>query len=409
MKTSKGDAMKRAAILSLCVYMLSCLTASSAQGQTFTVLYVFTGGADGGTPIAGLILDTSSVLSSNLYGTTAAGGDISGPYGLGTVFKVDSSGNETVLYTFTGYPDGAHPYAGLVRDAAGNFYGTTYGGGLFGLGTVFKLDKNGNEAVSHHFQGSPDGANPLASLILDTSSVLSRNLYGTTLDGGANYFGTVFKADTTGNETVLYSFGNLPDGAEPLYGGLVRDAAGNLYGTTVSGGADDYGTVFKVGKTGNETVLYSFTWGTSDGAAPQSGLIRDAAGNLYGTTYVGGNSASCDPPRGCGTVFKVDTTGNEAVLYSFNGGSDGANPYSGLVADNAGNLYGTTSSGGTYGYGTVFKLDATGNETVLHSFAGPTDGAVPYAGLVRDAAGNLYGTTSSGGSYGYGTVFKIGP
>src|SRR5271157_3231541 len=247
------------------------------------------------------------------------------------------------------------------------------------------------ESVLHSFPGSPDGANPYAGLVRDAQG----NLYGTTVNGGAQAKGTVFKVDATGNETVLYSFtGAGGDGANPE-AGLVPDAQGNLYGTTYAGGASNAGTVFKVDTTGNETVLYSFTGAGGDGAGPTGLLVRDAQGNLYGTTVFGGAS-------GKGTVFKADATGNETVLYSFTGaGGDGANPEAGLVPDAQGNLYGTTDAGGASNAGTVFKVDTTGNETVLYSFTGAGgDGAGPTGLLVRDAQGNLYGTTVFGGASG---------
>ena len=203
----------------------------------------------------------------------------------------------------------------------------------------------------------------------------------------------------TGKETVLYSFTNGLDGGYP-FGGLVRDSSGNLYGTTYSGGASSVGTVFKVTKTGTETVLHSFAGG-ADGEYPYASLVRDSSGNLYGTTSEGGAS-------NVGTAFKVTPTGHETVLYSFAGGTDGANPFAGLVRDRKGNLYGTTEAGDSSGVGTVFKLTATGQETVLHTFTGgTTDGANPFGGLVRDAAGNLYGTTFVGGAFGHGAVYEI--
>src|SRR5271157_94942 len=320
----------------------------------------------------------------------------------------------SVLYTFTGSPDGAGPDAGLVRDAQGNLYGTTGDGGASGAGTVFKVDTTGKETVLYSFAGTGgDGANPYAGLLRDAQG----NLYGTTAGGGdlaclAPYgCGTVFKVDMTGNETVLYSFtGTGGDGASPR-AGLLPDAQGNLYGTTSLGGdlacnaPAGCGTVFKLDRTGKETVLYSFTGG-ADGGRPVAGLVQDAQGNLYGTTASGGDLA-CLAPYGCGTVFKVDMTGNETVLYSFTGtGGDGIQPLAGLVLDTLGNLYGTTSQGGdpacTNGCGTVFKVDTTGKETVLYSFTGiGGDGVQPLATLVLDAQGNLYGTTFYGGASGY--------
>ena len=209
----------------------------------------------------------------------------------------------------------------------------------------------------------------------------------------------------TYREKLLYSFTGTTDGASPE-ASLVRDRAGNLYGTALLGGdpsctqwqGNSCGVVFEVTKTGKETVLYSFT-GTPDGASPYAPVVRDAAGNLYGTTYAGGVSG------GCGAVYEVTDTGNESVLFSFNG-TDGCQPDSGLIRDKAGNLFGTTGDGGPSGYGTVFKLDTSGTETVLHFFSGLPDGESPIAGLARDTKGNLYGTTFNGGS-GYGTVFKV--
>jgi uncharacterized repeat protein (TIGR03803 family) len=382
--------------LALPVMLVPTLVANpSAQAQTFTVLYSFTGGADGYAPFAGLIRDAAG----NLYGTTIEGGGSNE----GTVFKLDTTGAETVLHSFTGAPlDGKYPNAGLVRDAVGNLYGTTYLGGTSDKGTVFKVDTTGTETVLHSFAGGPtDGARPLAALVWDPAG----NLYGTTGYGGAFRSGTVFKVDTIGTETVLYSFTGRVGGSTP-YAALFRDAAGNFYGTTISGGASNNcsggcGTVFKLDTTGKETVLHGFRGGTADGANPYSSLIRDAAGNFYGTTFGGGGSE-------LGTVFKLDTTGKETVLHSFTGMPDGLGPYAGLLRDAAGNLYGTTNFGGGSNMGTVFKLDTTGSEIVLHSFTGMPDGTFPYAGLLRDAAGNLYGTTSYGGASGFGTVFKLG-
>ena len=364
----------------------------SAQAQTYDVLHNFTGGADGAIPQASLVLDAAG----NLYGTTSAGGTSN----LGTIFKLDANGTKTVLHSFAGGTDGATPQAGLTRDAAGNFYGTTTVGGGSNSGTVFKLDANGTETVLYTFMGGVDGKLPNGPLVLDASG----NLYGTTNDGGkANacffgYFGcgVVFKLDTAGRETVLYTFTGGIDGGEPYFAGLVRDAAGNLYGTTAAGGTSDNGTVFKLDTTGTETVLYSFG---NEGAQPFAGLVRDASGNLYGTTNNGGS--------GFGVVFKLDTAGKEKVLHKFTGGADGAIPQASLVLDTAGNLYGTTTAGGVLNLGTVFKLDANGAETVLHSFTGGADGKSPYASLVLDPSGNLYGTTTGGGASNLGTVFKI--
>jgi uncharacterized repeat protein (TIGR03803 family) len=383
----------------------------SAQGQTFTVLYSFQGGTDGEFP-SGVVRDNAG----NLYGTTLTGGAFS----KGTVFKLDMTGNETVLYSFTGGADGAQPEAGVIRDAAGNLYGTTEAGGDLNLGTVFKLDKTGNETALHSFTGGADGAQPVAGVILDKAG----NLYGTTPFGGTcprfDGCGTVFRLDTTGKETVLYSFMDGADGGFPE-AGLVRDAAGNLYGTASLGGTvtftcfDGCGTVFRLDKTGKETVLYSFTGG-ADGDQPNGSVILDKAGDLYSTTQTGGTVITWG-----GTVFKLNTTGKKTVLHGFTGAPDGLNPLAGVIGDAAGNLYGTTPFGGTVscseGCGTGFKLDKNRRETVLHTFTGGADGQFPEAGLIRDAAGNLYGAALYGGNVsgscsvgaGCGVVFKIAP
>jgi uncharacterized repeat protein (TIGR03803 family) len=373
-----------------------------AQAQTFSVLYSFTGTTDGANPWAGLIEDGAG----NLYSTTAFGGASGG----GVVFMLDATATETVLYSFTGGTDGAWPFGGLVRDEAGNLYGTTSIGGDLSCscGTVFKLDPTGKVTALHTFTGYPvDGAFPWA-VVSDKAG----NLYGTTSSGGAYGDGIVFNLDPTGKEALLHTFTGGPDGSFSL-GDLILDGAGNLYGTTFYGGRGcgvGCGEVFKLSKTDKLTLLHSFT-GTPDGQGPHAGVIRDAAGTLYGTTSFGG-------AHGWGTVFKLDKTGTETVLHSFTGGADGGRTRgSGLVRDAAGNLYGTTFSGGSgscqgssygAGCGVVFKVNKAGKETVLHRFTG-TDGAQPRAGLLRDAAGNLYGTTSKGGANGSGEVFKIAP
>jgi uncharacterized repeat protein (TIGR03803 family) len=406
---------------------------------TYSVLYSFTGGADGGGPGAPLVRDAVG----NLYGTTALGGDASDscPNGsCGVVFKLDPLGNETVLYTFTGGADGAIP-GSLIRDTAGNLYGAAGGGGNTstscpfgsrGCGVVFKLDPLGNETVLYTFTGGADGAIP-GSLIQDRAG----NLYGTTYYGGVTSSscplygscGVVFKLDSAGRRyKVLYTFTGGVDGANPN-AGLIPGKDGNLYGTTLLGGNTSSscsqpggcGVVFKLEPTGGGySVLYTFTGG-ADGANPEAGLIQDPAGDLYGTTSVGGNpSGSCFFDNGtCGVVFKLDPTGNETVLYAFTGGTDGSLPESGLTRDGAGNLYGTTADGGLSGWGVVFKLDpAVRHYRVLHSFTDGPDGASPVAGLITGGpAGGLYGTTYLGGnttssscpfgSSGCGVVFQL--
>src|ERR1035438_3200534 len=361
-----------------------------------TVLYSFTGGADGGQTRAGVIRDSAG----NLYGTTYGGG----ASGYGVVYKVDAAGHETVLYTFTGGPDGMWLYAGVIRDSAGNLYGTTYGGGAANAGVVFKLDTAGNETVLYNFTGGTDGAGPQAGVIRDSAG----NLYGTAGGGIVSACqrgcGVVYKLDTAGRETVLYTFTGGADGANPS-AGVIGDSAGNLYGTTSGGGTAGYGVVYKLDKAGHETVLYSFTGG-ADGDSPFTGVIRDSEGNLYGTASSAGGTPCC-----AGVVFKVSASGQETVLYTFTGGAGGSYP-NGVIRDSAGNLYGTTGGGGPANAGVVYKLDAKGHETALYSFTGGADGggtggAGPWAGVIRDSAGNLYGTTGGGGQYNYGVVYKL--
>jgi uncharacterized repeat protein (TIGR03803 family) len=404
------------------------------SGSTAT-LYSFVGQPDGAQPEAGLVRDTTE----DLYGTTSFGGTT----GNGVVFKVDPAGNETILHSFAGSPtDGANPRADLILDATGNLYGTTPTGGISNAGTVFKVDTTGKETVLYSFTGGTDGALPLGSLVQDATG----NFYGTTSGGGATGNGVVFRLDSTGMETVLYSFTGEADGGNPR-AGLILDASGNLYGTTSNGGVFNCtsvgvsvektgcGVVFKLDTKGTETVLYSFAGGSDgpDGANPTAKLVQDASGNFYGTTSAGAPGPCyvipMNPPQPasdvhCGIVFKLDTTGRETVLHSFAGGADGAGPFAGLVQDGAGNLYGTTQYGGNggcsvsggrpgtlptvTGCGTIFKLDTTGSETLLYNFSATGGGgAFPLGGLVADTQGNLYGATYIGGSSNFGTVFAF--
>jgi uncharacterized repeat protein (TIGR03803 family) len=357
-----------------------------------TVLYSFTGKADGAYPEGGLIRDSAG----NLYGTADGGG----PAQAGVVFKLDATGQETVLYSFLG-TDGGYPWAGVIRDPGGNLYGTTTGGGAAGVGVVYKIDATGHETVLHSFMGGTDGANPNSGVIRDSAG----NLYGATNGGGTYRAGTVYKLDPTGQETLLYTFTGGADGAGP--NGVIRDSAGNLYGTTGGGGSAGAGLVYKLDTTGHQTVLYSFTGGV-DGGGPSAGVIPDSSGNLYGTTWSGGTSKA-------GVVYKLTPAGQETVLYSFTDGTDGGHPSAGVVRDSAGNLYGTTWSGGppSGDYpGVVYKVDPSGNETVVYGFSGFADGNSPRGGVILDADGNLYGTTEGGGSgncyiNGCGVVFEV--
>jgi uncharacterized repeat protein (TIGR03803 family) len=393
----------------LVLALLWIVTIPSAWAQTYKVLYSFTGGTDGAFPLAGVIRDSAG----NLYGTSSGEQN-------GTVFKVNPKGKFKLLYALPvpqGEGSGSPPSA-LLRDSSGNLYGTIPYSGANHDGMVYKIDKNDNFTALYNFtSGWNDGENlPLGPLILDAAG----DLYGAGPGGGecqSGPCGTIFKLAPSGGETQIRSF---LDGARGFYpnAGLIRDAAGNLYGTTESGGKGHHGVVFKLDQSGNETILYTFK-GSPDGSGPRAGLIRDSAGNFYGTTLSGGNRGCPDlnGPLTCGVVFKLDTNGNETVLYAFTGGADGGNPSGPLVMDAAGNLYGAAGWGNP-GYGVVFKLTTSGKEIVLHSFAGGTNGAGPTGTLAMDSAGNLYGVTNTGGDlsgcttsgpYGCGVIFTITP
>ena len=410
-------------------------TATCAAAQQEKVLHSFSG-RDGYLPQGGLTMDTPG----NLYGTTSG----FGLYGGGTAFELTPEGGswrETVLHNFGRGTDGANPYAGLTFDASGNLYGTTTQGGTYGWGTVFELtpgtDGTWTEKVLHSFNLLSEAgseATPYGGVILDASG----NLYGTTSNGGDGV-GAVFElTPTTGGdwtESVLYSFKqNGADGNTP-YAGLTFDATGNLYGTTLLGGAyyDCYGgeygcgTVFELTPTAGggwtEEILHEFDNNGIDGNYPYSTLVFDAQGNLYGTTFWGGTYPNCSGNGyGCGTVFELTPvaggTWTEKILHNFGDSStDGFGPDSSLIFDASGNLYGATLYGGASSGGTAFKLlPRKGGwvEDILHNFSdNGTDGYLPYAGLTFDASGNLYGTTYFGGAHGStyegGTVFKIKP
>ena len=444
----REEAMKRNGSLRrlralLAVIVALIMTPGVWANSKYKTLHRFTYSKRGRSPRAGLIFDQTG----NLFGTTAAGGNLGycGGSGCGTVFELTPNGDgnrwkEKVLYRFTGR-DGSVPHAGLIFDKVGNLYGTTlYGGsGLCsngsysGCGTVFELTPRTGGGwtakVLYHFTGHEDGGYPIAHLIFDQGG----NLYGTTFAGGSDSdcyqgCGTVFKltpnSDGSWNESVLHTFCSLKrcrDGANPTTA-LIFDAAGNLYGPTSAGGTGNCGngcgTVFELTPvTGGwkEKVLHNFTGGR-DGDLPYGNLIFDQAGNLYGTSYVGGGYSDCP----CGVVFKLapnsDGVWNEKVLHKFTRGREGGLPYAGLVFDRDGNLYSTMVEGGSLrhcyplGCGVVFKLMPTSDdgwkEIVLHRFL-DHPGAVPYAGVILDAAGNLYGTTLFGGTKLSGVVFRI--
>jgi uncharacterized repeat protein (TIGR03803 family) len=355
---------------------------SIACGSNFSLLYSFAGGSgDGADPYHTLIQGSDG----DFYGTTLAGG----AGNAGAIFKITPSGTESLFFSFAGTP-----YSGLLQGSDGNIYGTTANGGSSGRGTVFRITPSGTESVLYSF---PAGASdPYTGLIQGSDG----NFYGTTGAGGNSDDGTVFKMTPGGTETVLHVFPKTGSDGQTPYAGLIQGSDGNLYGTTYFGGASGLGTVFKVTPSGTETILHSFSGG-SDGEHPYAGLIQGSDGNFYGTTYQGGIS-------GYGTVFKLTPSGTETVVYTFAGGSsDGASPEAGLIQGGDGSLYGNTLQGGAGNFGTVFKISPIGTETILHAFAGSSDGANPSANLVQGSDGNLYGTADSGGAKGYGTFFKV--
>jgi len=299
----------------------------------------------------------------------------------------------TSLYSFSGTNDGANPRAGLVQGSDGNLYGTTVGGGTNNLGTVFKISTSGALTSLYSFTGTNDGANPYASLVQGSDG----NFYGTTETGGTNNLGAVFKITTNGVLTSLYSFEGTNDGTNP-HAGLVQGSDGNLYGTTGSGGTNNLGAVFKITTNGVLTSLYSFE-GTNDGANPYAPLVQGSDGNFYGTTEAGGTND-------LGTVFKITTNGALTSVYSFTGVADGAYPLAGLVQGSDGNLYGTTAGHGPFFYPcAVFQISTNGALNPLYSFNAPW--VESPSGLVQGSDGNFYGATFGGGRYSNGSVFNI--
>jgi uncharacterized repeat protein (TIGR03803 family) len=363
--------------------LLGAMTAIAAHAQTFTTLFSFDG-PNGATPWGGLVQATNG----DLYGITAAGGDNTSntcpafyPNSCGTVFKITTSGRLMTLYSFclqSGCTDGWEPgpFARLVQATNGDLYGTTEAGGADGGGTVFKITPSGALTPLYSFlsQGSTDGYSPYAGLVQATNG----DLYGTTVHGGANGdYGTVFKITPNGTLTTLYSFcaqPNCVDGSQP-FAALVQATNGDFYGTTPAGGANgDYGTIFKITPSGTLTTLYSFCSkpNCTDGASPYGALVQATNGDFYGTTYNGGVGAA----PGAGTVFRITPNGRLTTLYSFCSQpncTDGENPFAGLVQGTDGNLYGTTEIGGANnppvgGYGTVFSITPGGTLTTLYSF-----------------------------------------
>jgi uncharacterized repeat protein (TIGR03803 family) len=416
------------AVLALLVGAASTAPAIAAPSSTTTttatttkVVYSFTGGGDGEYPSTDLVVDRAG----NLYGTSVEGGK----FGTGTVFRLKPTATgwtHSVLYSFTGGADGGQPYGGVTLDAQGNLYGTGVVGGMFtggpcvesGCGVAFKLSRSGGtwtESVIHTFTGGSDGYGPGGGLTLDKNG----NLYGMTPTGGAHSLGIIFQLQPrpSGNWKlkVVHAFSGGHDGATGSAGRLMLDGAGNLFGVATTGGKYGSGTAYSVSPDPaggwKLTTLYAFK-GQPDAGFPYGGLIADASGNLYGTTYY-------DGANNLGTVYRLarNPAGGwtEQVLHSFTGGTDGSNSISTLVADAAGRLYGTTSEGGSAGCGcgTIFRMarSAAGlwTESVVYRFKGTPDGAFAYNGMAGDSAGNFYGTTVHGGAGNDGAIYQFTP
>lgn len=425
----------------LILLLFLIVNATPTQAQTYRVLYTFSGRQDGGSPRAGLSMDAAGTL----YGITTQGGNFGGPItggicqsedGCGTVFKLSPNGSGwtlTRLHAFKG-KDGAFPWGGVSFGPDGNLYGTTWSGGgpggnIWGAGTVFSLRPPSapckttqcewTHTVLYRFSGWSDGAGPGSGMLLIDQS---GDLYGTTAFGGANSWGTVYKLTHSPDgwvESVLFSFSDGPDGSEPN-SGVVFDNSGNLVGTTNTGGeyncpGDSCGTLFQLRRSGDEwteQVLHDFRGG-DDGYWPRSAPIVDGVGNLIGTTINGGSG-------GGGTVYMLSPSGSGwsfTTLYAFTGFNSG--PSDSLIMDAAGNLYGTTYEDGAYGHGNVFKLSPSLNGwqyTSLYDFTGGSDGGLPESRVLLDSRGNLFGTTTGGGTgscnpnwAGCGVVWEITP
>jgi uncharacterized repeat protein (TIGR03803 family) len=407
------SARERRRLLSSVFALAIALFVASARASSTEVIFSFTG-EEGGEYCD---TDVEVDAAGNLYGTSVLGGDFGG----GTVWQLSPVGDgwvHTVLYSFTGGADGGEPYKGVTLDAAGNLYGTAVTGGSGscegGCGVAYKLTNSGGtwtQTVIHAFTGGSDGSGPGARVALDGRG----NVYGMTPTGGANGLGTIYALHPRSNGgyalRVLHTFTGGSDGSSGSAGKLVV-RNGRIFGAATTGGSFGAGTVFQLRPTPSGEwdfrTSYSFQ-GAPDGVFPYGALLFDAAGNIYGTTYYGGTN-------GLGTVYKLSPNGSgewiESVLYSFKPGSDGNSSISNLVADAAGNLYGTTSEGGL-GSGTIFKLapnpNGTWTESLPHSFQGSPDGAFPYAGMVGDGTGTFYGATVHGGDDGDGAIYRFTP
>jgi uncharacterized repeat protein (TIGR03803 family) len=391
--------------------LVAAMFVNPARASTTKVVYSF-GGGDGEYFDTELVMDNSG----NLYGTSVEGGN----FQAGNVFQLTPTRNGwtlTVLYSFTGGLDGAQPYKGVTLDSHGDLYGTAVTGGTGGCeggcGVVYKLTHargHWTQSVIHSFTGGSDGGGPGSPVVFDKQG----NLFGTTPTGGAIGVGTIYalrpKKDGTWKLAVIHTFTGGNDGAGGSAGRLLFDNKGNIYGVATSGGAHGSGTAYQLSPAQNGKwklkTLYAFK-GQPDAGFPYGGLTSDSSGNLYGTTYYDGKND-------IGAIYQLSQVAGkwkETVLHSFAGGSDGKESLSTMVSDAAGNLYGTTIEGGSgCDCGTIFKLAAgTRKYSVVYRFQGAPDGAYLYAGMVPDSAGRFYGITLQGGSAHVGTIFKFVP
>lgn len=389
--------------------LVAALLLTAAHAQTFKVFYSFSG-QDGIQPNGDLLRDAAG----NFYGTTVLGGKSN----RGVVFKLDPQGHNTTLYSFTGGSDGGFPIGRVIRDAGGSLYGITSLGGdpTCSCGTVFQLKPDGTLVVLHKFKGGLDGMQNQAQPELGLVRI-GQNFYGSASFGGTPGCdgtlgcGVVFKVTPSGKETVLHRFANGSDGVFPQ--DLIRDKDGNLYGAAES--YSNGGSIFQMTKSGDLTTLYVFPGGVG-GTSPRWRLLRHPDGSFYGVTQFGGNTTNCPTgSAGCGVVFKVNALGNERVLHTFGKkANDGVTPSGGLL-DIAGTFYGLTVYGGTtngtcsFGCGTVYRASTSGNYAVVYRFTGGTDGWLPSGSLAQDSDGNLYGAAQLGGANNNGVIFKITP
>jgi uncharacterized repeat protein (TIGR03803 family) len=367
--------------------------AASAAKVTYTILFSFQQGANGYQPSGKPLLDAKG----DIFGTTLYGGT----GGYGTVYSFTANAAFTVLHAFTG-TTGAEPRTGVIANAAGDLFGNTLIGGKANAGILFQLGIHGGTYQAESLQQA-SGYDLTSGLVADAAG----NLYGMAALGGAANLGTVYKVKPNGALSALHSFTGGADGENPRHGSLAEDAAGNLYGTTYHGGANNGGVMFKVTPAGQESVLYAFSKTNNACYEPNNSVALDAAGNLYGSTISGG-------PYSQGCVYRLAPDGTFTLLHAFSGtgggGSDGASPHTGVTLDANANIYGVTTYGGYDNDGTIYRITASGQYSLLYSYTGGMDGTALYASeLAISPAGAIIGVNQGGGAYGSGNLFSLSP